>query len=104
MIGRWPKWNSVWINSDSPNDAFYSNDATNDWYRFQVINNPESEKNWTWLSSADINYGKFSNGSYPYQLWEVSYYYSVRTVLIYSFCMFWCSKYALFQLLYIFLL
>lgn len=84
MIGRWPKWNSVWINSDSPNDAFYSNEETNDWYRFQVLNNPENEKNWTWLATPEVNYGKFSNGSYPYQLWEVR---SVALLLIWVCCL-----------------
>jgi hypothetical protein len=72
LVGRWSKWNSVWINSNSPSDAFYSNAEENDYYRFQVLNNPESQGNWSWMASADVNYGKFSNGSYPYQLWEVS--------------------------------
>ena len=72
LIGRWPKWNSVWITGSSPNDAFYSNEEEKDYNRFQVINNPENVANWTWLASPDVNYGKFSNSSYPYQLWEVS--------------------------------
>ena len=25
LVGRWPLWNSVWINSDSPADAYWSN-------------------------------------------------------------------------------
>lgn len=69
MVGRWEKWNSVWISS--PAEPFYSNTKENDLYRFQILNNPENKQNWTWLATPDVNYGKFSNGSYPYQLWEV---------------------------------
>lgn len=68
LIGKWTPWVSVWINSDSPASAYYSNDKGNDEYRFQVLNDPESKSNWTWMK--DNNYGKFSNGLYPYQLWE----------------------------------
>jgi hypothetical protein len=72
LVGRWSKWNSVWINTNSPSEAFYSNAQEGDYYRFQILNDKEDKGNWTWMASADVNYGKFSNGSYPYQLWEVS--------------------------------
>jgi hypothetical protein len=76
LVGRWERWNSVWMNSNSPSGAFYTNDQQDDYYRFQVLNNPESVSNWTWMASPDINYGKFANGSYPFQLWEVSVLYA----------------------------
>jgi len=71
LVGRWEKWNSVWISS--PAEPFYSNAKENDLYRFQILNNPENKQNWTWLATPEVNYGKFSNGSYPYQLWEVRF-------------------------------
>jgi hypothetical protein len=68
LIDKWTPWVSVWINSDSPSSAYYSNDKSNDDYRFQVLNDPENKSNWAWMK--DNNYGKFSYGAYPYQLWE----------------------------------
>lgn len=69
LIGRWLPWNSVWINTDLKSQAaFSSNSIENDNYRFQVLNDPESMSNWTWM--VENNYGKFSDGSYAYQLWE----------------------------------
>ena len=70
LLGRWKDWNSVWINTGGPQEAFYSNSIENDYYRFQVLNDPENIANWTWMASGDVNYGKFSDGKYPYQLWE----------------------------------
>jgi hypothetical protein len=80
LVGRWSKWNSVWI--QSPSDAFYSNGEEEDNFRFQVLNNPESMENWTWLASPDVNYGKFSSSKYPYQLWEVRSYAFLPFILI----------------------
>lgn len=71
LVGRWLPWNSVWINTDiAVSDAKSSNSLDNDYYRFQVLNDPESIAQWTNLASPSINYYKFSNGTYPYQLWE----------------------------------
>lgn len=70
LEGRWDKWNSVWINTGGPQEAFYSNSVEHDYYRFQVLNDPENVANWTWMAEEDINYGKFSDSLYPYQLWE----------------------------------
>jgi hypothetical protein len=70
LVGKWLPWNSVWITT--PADAFYSNSTENDYYRFEVLNDNENEANWEWMSTPEVNYGKFSNSSYPYQLWEVS--------------------------------
>jgi len=70
LIGKWPNWNSVWINTDSPLDAFYSNNITNDYNRFQVLNNPDNQSNWNNIMNVSINYGKFSSIDRPYQLWE----------------------------------
>lgn len=74
LVGKWQPWVSVWItNSDATNSqAFYSNDTANDYYRYQVLNNPENETNWEWMAQPEVNYGKFSSSLYPYQLWEVS--------------------------------
>ncbi len=69
LVGKWPGLNSVWINTNSPQDALISNSIENDYYRFQILNDPENFSNWTWM--AQNNYGKFSNSTYPYQLWEV---------------------------------
>jgi hypothetical protein len=41
----------------------------NDYYRFQVLNDPEGYTDWADMMKQ--NYGKFSESSYPYQLWEV---------------------------------
>lgn len=70
LIGRWPELNSVWISTESPLAAFTSNDKTNDYYRYQIINDMESF--WYWTRLANQNYGKFSDptSKYPYQLWE----------------------------------
>ena len=81
LIGYWKQWNSVWINTGSPQDAFYSNSIDNDYYRFQVLNNPDDFANWTWMASSEINYGKFSKGNYPYQLWEVGIFYVVSVYI-----------------------
>ncbi|CAN0409713.1 unnamed protein product, partial [Ectocarpus fasciculatus] len=70
LVGRWVGWNSVWINTGGPQEAFDSDSLDNDYYRFQVLNDPENIANWTWMASDDIDYGKFSAGNYPYQLWE----------------------------------
>lgn len=70
LVGRWPNWNSVWINTGNPQEAFYSNSLENDYFRFQVLNDPENVANWTWMATSDVNYGKFSTSHYPYQLWE----------------------------------
>ncbi len=74
LEGKWQPWNSVWITSNDATNSqgFYSNSLEHDYYRFQVLNNPENVTNWSWMASLDVNYGKFSNSSYPYQLWEVS--------------------------------
>jgi hypothetical protein len=75
LEGRWPLWNSVWIvsNNDPINaQAFYSNDLQHDYYRYQILNNPENISNWQWMAQNDIHYGKFSTSLYPYQLWEVT--------------------------------
>lgn len=68
LIGRWPAWNAVWITT--PEDAFYSNAAENDYYRFVTLNDNENLANWEWMATPEVNYGKFSNMSSPYQLWE----------------------------------
>ncbi len=77
LEGRWLPWKSVWIvNNKDPNDiyneAFSSNSADHDFYRYQILNNPENVTNWDWMSTAEVNYGKFSKSDYPYQLWEVN--------------------------------
>jgi hypothetical protein len=66
LVGKWEKWNSVWINTGGPQDAFNSNSLENDYYRFQVLNDPEDLANWTWMAEND--YGKFSQSEYPYQV------------------------------------
>jgi len=71
MEGRWSDWNSVWIITDgsSPPDAFTSNDSEHGYDRFQILNDKEDYSNWTWVVQEE-NYGKFSDSSYPIQLWE----------------------------------
>ena len=69
LIGRWTPWNAVWISSDtSVAGALTSNSQENDFYRFLILNDPESIP--TWTNYTDNNYYKFSNLTYPYQLWE----------------------------------
>mmetsp|Transcript_31382 Transcript_31382/g.52951 ORF Transcript_31382/g.52951 Transcript_31382/m.52951 type:complete len:830 (-) Transcript_31382:850-3339(-) len=68
LVGRWLPWNSVWIEGQSPEDALYSNSFKDDYYRFQVLNDPEGHMDWKALVADD--YEKFSDSSYPYQLWE----------------------------------
>ena len=90
LIGRWLPWKSVWINADSssPVDAFTSNSQENDYFRFSVLNNRENVSNWKWMADPSINYGKFSNGLYPYQLWEVGIRVFITvTVTTASYCM-----------------
>ena len=70
LVGKWQPWKSVWVNNRSPSEAFYSNDFELGYNRFQVLNNPEDIENWQWMASEEVNYGKFSNSSSPYQLWE----------------------------------
>ncbi len=63
LVGRWTPLVLVWIGTSSPQAA------ANDLYRYQILNNPESFSNWTWLAQQD--YGKISaSDKYPYQLWE----------------------------------
>eukprot|EP01034_Spumella_vulgaris_P027431 gene27431-34145_t len=69
MVGKWQPWKSVWIVGDN-SEAFTSNAQENDMYRFAILNNPENVTNWEWMASPSVNYGKFSAGAYPYQLWE----------------------------------
>ena len=71
LAEKWPAWKSVWIKTDGPADAFYSNDETQGFDRFQVLNNPENVIDWTWMAQPEVDYGKFTNSTYPYQLWEV---------------------------------
>jgi len=59
LKGKFPLLNSVWINTDSPSEAFYSNDVVNDYNRFQILNDPDNLQNWTWKASPSINYGIF---------------------------------------------
>jgi hypothetical protein len=71
LLGRWQPFKSVWIQGDSPNSAFEGDEGELDEYRYQILNNRENISNWKWMATPEINYGKFSSGSYPYQLWEV---------------------------------
>jgi hypothetical protein len=70
LLGRWLPHNSVWIRTGSTPNAFYDNNAENDDYRYQILNNNENISNWEWMATPEVNYGKFSNSTYPYQLWE----------------------------------
>jgi hypothetical protein len=70
LVGRWTPWLSVYIDGECPAEAFYSNEDTADYYRFQVLNDPADLELWTSMAAEEVNYGKFSDSIYPYQLWE----------------------------------
>jgi hypothetical protein len=68
----WMPWPSVWISNDakSPPQALTMDDPP-PWYkRYSILNSAAFFSEWERLQS--INYGKFSKGKYPYQVWEPS--------------------------------
>lgn len=73
LLSRWSEWKSVWIISDSetssPAAAFQSDDPSQGYDRFQILNDKEDFSNWTWVVQEE-NYGKFAMSEYPIQLWE----------------------------------
>jgi len=68
LVGKWLPWVSVWISTEDPQEAFWSNSKEYDYYRYQILNDNENQANWTWM--AQVNYGKFSSLQFPLQLWE----------------------------------
>ena len=61
LVDRWRPWNSTFIDGDrSPPAALFSDDVSLGYDRYQVLNEKEDIDRWTNLSSADVNYGKFS--------------------------------------------
>jgi hypothetical protein len=62
----WRPWNSTWINS--PLGAFDSNDPVEGYDRFQVYNSFANEE--IVKMAAFLDWGKFSKGKYPLQIWE----------------------------------
>jgi hypothetical protein len=66
----WPSWNSTWIFTSDPFEAFYSNKDSDGSIRFQIFNIPGPVEVLDLL--ADLDYGKFSSGQYPYLYWEPS--------------------------------
>lgn len=68
LAQRWRPWSSVWMNGSAPQDAFLSDAIKEGFDRFRVLNEPTDLDHWQHL--AEVNYGKFSAGLYPYQIWE----------------------------------
>uniref|UniRef100_A0A7S4PIC6 Uncharacterized protein n=1 Tax=Paramoeba aestuarina TaxID=180227 RepID=A0A7S4PIC6_9EUKA len=72
---KYRPWVSTYIYPNDPSDAITSNNPLKGYDRFQVLNEPEQSMSDPegWIDYfASIDYGKFSNGSYPYQFWEPS--------------------------------
>lgn len=70
LAQRWRPWRSVYMNGTAPAEAFVSDTARDGLDRFQVLNEPADLELWRRLAEPSVDYGKFSNGIYPYQLWE----------------------------------
>jgi len=70
LAQRWRPWRSVYMNGTAPAEAFVSDVARDGLDRFQVLNEPADQEVWKRLADPSVNYGKFSGGAYPYQLWE----------------------------------
>jgi hypothetical protein len=72
---KWRPWVSTWIPSSDPEDAAFSNNVTLGYDRYQVFNPPEVDagRPSLWIDYYQkLDYGKFSNGTHPYLLWEPS--------------------------------
>lgn len=70
LAQRWRPWRSVYMNGTAPAGAFVSDVMRDGLDRFQVLNEPADLELWKGLADPRVNYGKFSDGGYPYQLWE----------------------------------
>lgn len=70
LAQRWRPWRSVYMNGTAPAKAFVSDLVRDGLDRFQVLNEPADLELWKGLADPKVNYGKFSDGAYPYQLWE----------------------------------
>jgi len=73
LVDRWRPWVSTWIDTDNPVIALFSNDASQGYDRFQVLNEQVLEDNpkLNIEMMAFLDYGKFSNQTkYPYVNWE----------------------------------
>jgi len=82
FFGRWPRWNSTWIVDQDPWGAFLSNDPTQAYDQFQVMNTPEAVDSGHYLRvERHYAYGKFLKGSYPFLYWEPSAQLPIHEVL-----------------------
>lgn len=70
LAQRWRPWRSVYMNGTAPAEAFVSDVARDGLDRFQLLNEPADLELWKRLADPSVDYGKFSSGTYPYQLWE----------------------------------
>lgn len=70
LAQRWRPWRSVWVQGDSPAEAFTSNDVSRGFDRFQILNNDANFSEWARISTGEVHYGKFQKQSAPFQLWE----------------------------------
>lgn len=70
LAQRWRPWPSVWMSGSGPAEAFLSDAVWDGSDRFQVLNEPADPGVWQALADPILNYGKFSGGPYPYQVWE----------------------------------
>jgi hypothetical protein len=77
LSNRWQHWSAVFTTGVGPRDALDSN--SHSLGRYQLLSEPAELGLWETL--AVLDYGKFSHGALPYQLWSPHDQASVRQFL-----------------------
>jgi hypothetical protein len=80
LMQRWRPWNSTYIQPSDPPAAFFSNNVSLAYDRFQVFNDM-----WKVLPmGAALDWGKFVNSRYPLLTWEPSEQHDINaTAFVY---------------------
>ena len=71
---RWNDWYYTWIRKRDPDEAFYSNDSENYFYKFNIFNDFYLDLK----NDSLLNYGKFKNIKRPLQIWEPNHQKSIQ--------------------------